>query len=75
MYEGLNILSATALNHYTISFPPLKLGSLPLNKISCNALECIIALFFLAIDVTITFASIFVRDCQVWKMCIPSITL
>jgi hypothetical protein len=56
MYEGLNILSATALTHYPISFTPLKLGSLPLNKISCHDLECVIALFFLAVDVTVTFA-------------------
>jgi hypothetical protein len=26
MYEGLNILSSTALTHYPVSFPPFKIG-------------------------------------------------
>lgn len=58
MYEGLNILFSTALTHYPVSFPPLKFGSRALNKISYHDLECVIALFFLVVDVTITFASI-----------------
>ena len=72
MYEGLKILSSTSLTHYPVSFLPLKLGSLALNKISCHDLECVTALFFLVIDVTITFASILSGTVRCGKCVYPA---
>jgi len=72
MYEGLDILSYTALTHYPVRFSPLKLGSVSLNKISCHDLECVIAVIFLAINVTITFASILSGTVRCGKCVYPA---
>ena len=59
MYEELKILYSTAIIHYPVGFSLLKLGSLTLNRICCHHIQCVIALFFLVLDVSITFVSIF----------------